>query len=131
MKLDGAEGGEGEWKRWPMTYDEAEGRYAFMMFDLESSTEYFVEANGVRSELFRIGVSDLPYVRQIDLEYHFPEYTGLSPQKVEDGGDVAALRGTQVKVLVHPTVQVPGGSLSGRGRSRGARARRERSLSPR
>ncbi len=111
MKLSSEGGGEGEWKRWPMTYDEAEGRYAFMMFDLESSTEYFVEANGVRSELFRIAVSDLPYVRQIDLEYLFPEYTGLSPQRVEDGGDVAALRGTRVKVVVHPTVQVPGGSL--------------------
>ncbi len=116
LKLDGAEGGEGEWKRWPMTYDEGEGRYAFMMFDLESSAEYFVEANGVRSERFRIAVSDLPYVRQIDLEYQFPEYTGLSPQKVEDGGDVAALRGTRVKVLVHPTVQVPGGSLSVEGK---------------
>jgi hypothetical protein len=115
MKLEsggGEGGGEGEWKRWPMTYDEAEGRHAFMMFDLESSTEYFVEANGVRSERFRIAVSDLPYVRQIDLEYVFPEYTGLSPQRVEDGGDVAALRGTKVKLLVHPTVQVPGGSLS-------------------
>ena len=111
MKLESEEGGEGEWKRWPMTYDEAEGRYAFMMFDLESSTEYFVEANGVRSELFRIAVSDLPYVRQIDLEYLFPEYTGLSPQSVSDGGDVAALRGTKVRVVVHPTVQVPGGSL--------------------
>ncbi|HEY7699918.1 MAG TPA: DUF4175 family protein, partial [Vicinamibacteria bacterium] len=110
-KVEGEGGGEGEWKRWPMTFDEAEGRYGFMMFDLEASTDYFVEANGVRSELFRLGVSDLPYVRQIDLEYHFPEYTGLSPQTVEDGGDVAALRGTSVKVVVHPTVQVPGGSL--------------------
>jgi hypothetical protein len=110
-KTEGEGEAEGEWKRWPMTFDEAEGRYAFMMFDLEAATEYFVEANGVRSELFRIGVSDLPYVHQIDLEYSFPEYTGLSPQRVEDGGDVAALRGTKVKVLVHPTVQVPGGSL--------------------
>ncbi len=108
LKLESEEGG---WKRWPMTYDEAEGRYAYMMFDLESTTEYFVEANGVRSELFRIGVSDLPYVRQIDLEYVFPEYTGLSPQRVEDAGDIAALRGTKVKVHVHPTVQVPGGAL--------------------
>ncbi len=110
-KAEGEGGSEGEWKRWPMTYDEAEGRHAFMMFDLEASTDYFVEANGVRSDLFRIEVSDLPYVRQIDLEYVFPEYTGLSPQKVEDGGDVAALRGTKVKLSVHPTVQVPGGAL--------------------
>ncbi|HJS74158.1 MAG TPA: DUF4175 family protein, partial [Vicinamibacteria bacterium] len=111
VKLESEKAEAGEWKRWPMTYEEAEGRYAYMMFDLESTTEYFVEANGVRSEVFRIGVSDLPYVRQIDLEYVFPEYTGLSPQLVTDGGDVAALRGTKVKVLVHPTVQVPGGAL--------------------
>jgi hypothetical protein len=106
-----AGGDAGEWKRWPMVLDETEGRYSYLLFDLESTLDYFVEANGVRSEVFRVDVSDLPYVKQIDLEYHFPEYTGLSPQKVEDGGDVAALRGTKVNVLVHPTVRVPGGTL--------------------
>ncbi|MGH9319664.1 MAG: DUF4175 family protein, partial [Vicinamibacteria bacterium] len=114
-KVESAEvGGDAEkteWRRWPMTFDEAEGHYTFMMFDLESSTEYFVEANGVRSEVYRVDVSDLPYVRQLDLEYQFPAYTGLSPQKVEDGGDVAALSGTTVRVIVHPTVRVPGGVL--------------------
>jgi hypothetical protein len=101
-----------EWKRWPMIFDETEGRYSYLLFDLESTVDYFVEANGVRSPVFRVDVSDLPYVRRIDLEYLFPEYTGLSPQRVEDGGDVAALRGTKVNVVVHPTVRVPGGALS-------------------
>jgi hypothetical protein len=102
---------DGEWKRWPMSYDDAAGRFHFMMFDLDAATDYFVEANGVRSDLFRVDVSDLPYVRQIDLEYVFPDHTGLAPQLVEDGGDVAALRGTRVRLLIHPTVQVPGGVL--------------------
>ena len=103
--------GEGEWHRFPMNLEEGDGQYSFMMFDLSSATEYFVEANGVRSDLFRVDVSDLPYVRQIDLEYRFPDYTGLSPQTVEDGGDIAALRGTEIALTIHPTVTVAGGVL--------------------
>ncbi|HSF16847.1 MAG TPA: DUF4175 family protein [Vicinamibacteria bacterium] len=103
--------GENDWKRWPMTRDEETGLYHFMLFDLDSATEYFVESNGVRSDMFRIEVSDLPYVRQIDIEYHFPDYTGLSPQRVEDGGDVAALRGTEVRLEIQSTVVVAGGVL--------------------
>ncbi len=103
--------GEGEWHRFSMNLEEGDGQYSFMMFDLSSATDYFVEANGVRSDLFRVEVSDLPYVRQIDLEYRFPDYTALSPQTVEDGGDIAALRGTEVALTIYPTVTVAGGVL--------------------
>jgi molybdenum-dependent DNA-binding transcriptional regulator ModE len=102
---------EADWQRFPMNFEQDDGRYSFMMFDLGAATEYFVEANGVRSDLYRIDVSDLPYVKQIDLEYRFPDYTGLSPQSVEDGGDIAALRGTEVALTIQPTVKVAGGVL--------------------
>ena len=104
--------GEDEWRRLPMSFDDETGRYSFMLFDLEDPTEYYVEAHGVRSDLFRVDVSDLPYVRRIDLEYEFPSYTGLSPQRVEDGGDIAALRGTKVHLSIVPTVRVAGGVLA-------------------
>ncbi|TDI48334.1 MAG: DUF4175 family protein [Acidobacteria bacterium] len=104
--------GEDEWRRLPMSFDDETGLYSFMLFDLEDPTEYYVEAHGVRSDLFRVDVSDLPYVRRIDLEYEFPSYTGLSPQRVEDGGDIAALRGTKVHLSIHPTVRVAGGVLA-------------------
>ena len=63
-------------------------------------SEYFVEAAGVRSPTFTLKVVELPYVKQLDLEYHFPSYTGLAPRTVEDGGDVAALSGTDVRVHI-------------------------------
>ena len=63
-----------------------------MLFDLAAPVEYFVEANGVRSKHYTLKVVDLPYVQQLELEYHFPAYTGLAPQKVEDGGDIAVLQ---------------------------------------
>ena len=63
------------------------------------------------SKHYTLKVVDLPYVQQLNLEYHFPAYTGLEPQKIEDGGDVAALRGTEVHVQITPTMKTTGGRL--------------------
>ncbi len=103
--------GAGEWERWPMTVEDEAADRSILLFDLDEPTEYFVEAGGVRSPLVRVTVVDLPYVKTIALEYHFPAYTGLRPQRVEDGGDIAALRGTRVRVEVRSTIDVSGGAI--------------------
>ncbi|MCH7825095.1 MAG: hypothetical protein IH849_09870, partial [Acidobacteria bacterium] len=103
--------GGGDWERWPMTIDESTDEFTFLMFDVGSETEYFVESAGVRSSMYTIEVVDLPYVDTMDLELYFPDYSGLEPRTVEDGGDIAVLAGTRVVVLVTPTVQVPAGRL--------------------
>ena len=54
----------------------------------------------------------MPYVERLELEYHFPAYTGLEPQKIEDGGDIAVLRGTEVRLRVFPTMKTPGGRVA-------------------
>ncbi|MEE8521884.1 MAG: DUF4175 family protein [Gemmatimonadota bacterium] len=100
-----------EWESWTMNLDDETGDYLFFLFDLDENTEYMVEASGVRSSVFNIEVSDLPYVQQLDLEYHFPAYTGLTPRVQEDGGDIAALEGTEVRLRVTPTLAVAGGAI--------------------
>ena len=50
----------------------------------------------------------MPYVQKLELEYHFPAYTGLEPRKIEDGGDIAVLRGTEVRVKIVPTMATQG-----------------------
>ncbi|MGE3844493.1 MAG: DUF4175 family protein, partial [Vicinamibacterales bacterium] len=82
-----------------------------MLFDLAAQTEYYVEADGVRSGTFTVKVVELPYVRDLELEYHFPAYTGLAPRKVEHAGDIAVLRGTEVRAKVTPTMAVPAGRI--------------------
>ncbi len=104
-------GGADDWERTPMTQDEDTGGYLFYLFDLDEETEYFVEASGVRSSLFRVEVAELPYVDELVLEYHFPAYTGLTPQRQEDGGDIVAVWGTEVKFFITPTVGVAGGGI--------------------
>lgn len=105
-------GTDGEWQRWPMTTAEDDSSaFSLLLFDIDAATDYYVEADGVRSAVYRIDVADLPYVQRLDLEYRFPAYTGLSPQAVEDGGDVAVLAGTEVLVRALPTVPVDAGRL--------------------
>ena len=85
--------------------------YEGMLFDLAGPVDYFVEASGVRSKTYTLKVVDLPYVQKLELEYHFPAYTGLEPRKVEEGGDIAVLQGTEISVHVVPTMTAPGGEI--------------------
>jgi hypothetical protein len=87
------------------------GDYDGLLFDLAEGLDYYVEAGGVRSPTFALKVVELPYVKQLDLEYHFPAYTGLEPRTVEDGGDVAALAGTDVRLKIQPTMAANGGRI--------------------
>ena len=97
-------------ERLPLVRGEG-GRYEGMLFDLAAPLDYFVEAAGVRSPVFTLKVVDLPYVSRLELEYHFPAYTGLPPQKIEDGGDIAVLKGTEVRVRAIPTMEAPAGQV--------------------
>ena len=82
-----------------------------MLFDLAGPIDYFVEAEGVKSPTYTLKVVDLPYVQRLELELHFPAYTGLAPRKIEDGGDLAVLKGTEVRVKVTPTMTARGGQI--------------------
>ena len=62
--------------------------YEGTLFDVAAPMDYMVEAVGVRSTVYSLKVADMPYVQKLQLEYHFPAYTGVAPRKIEDGGDI-------------------------------------------
>ena len=86
-----------------------ENQYEVMLFDIGEATDYFVQSSGIRSEVYTIEVIDIPFVERLELEYHFPPYTELPPRTIEDGGDIAVLRGTEVWVRAVPTTETLGG----------------------
>src|SRR5262249_30247128 len=47
---------------------------------------------------YKLTVVDLPYVKQIDLTLNFPSFTHLPAKVLEDGGDIAAIKGTVATV---------------------------------
>ncbi len=88
-----------------------DGAFETIFFGLRQSLDYFVQAAGVRSAVFRIEAAELPFVDRLELEYVFPAYTGLEPRQIEDGGDIAVLRGTTVRFRVHSTLATTGGRI--------------------
>lgn len=100
------------WEEFPMTVANDSGSFELRLFDLAASADYYVEASGVRSGVYRLRVRELPAVDRIDLEYRYPAYTGLGVERVQDGGDIAAIIGTRVTVQIKTTLPVRGGRLT-------------------
>ncbi|HVF27647.1 MAG TPA: DUF4175 family protein, partial [Pyrinomonadaceae bacterium] len=103
----GAEGSEpseeAKWDVQAMEPAKSKSDYQFFIFNIQNATEYFVEANGVRSETFKLDVVDVPFVKQLNLTLSFPSYTRLAVQTIEDGGDITALKGTVALVTAQLT----------------------------
>ena len=70
-----------------------------------------MQSAGVRSAVFKIEAAALPFVERMEMELVYPPYTGLPPRIVDEGGDIAALRGTIVRLRVHPTMKTGAGRI--------------------
>lgn len=109
-------GADGEFRPLSMllaadTGEEDVGEFEVVLFGVEEVTEYFVRSSGVQSDLYRIDVEILPYVDRLELVYDFPAYTGLPDRTIDDGGDIAVLRGTRVHLRAFPTIPAPRANL--------------------
>ena len=80
--------------------------FRFSLFNIQESMEYFVESNNIRSDVYKLNVVDLPFVKQLDLTLNFPAFTNLPTKTVEDGGDIAALKGTVATITARLTGKV-------------------------
>ena len=104
-------GSDGAWERVPLVPTADPLVFEGILFHLEKPIDYKVVSNGVESPIFKMTLVDLPTVSKLELEYRYPAYTGLPPQKIENGGDVAALRGTEVVLRVVPSMNAPSGRI--------------------
>src|SRR5947209_1931080 len=85
--------------------------FRHLVFNVQETVHYFVDAGGYRSKEFTIDVADLPRVEKVDYTYHYPVYTGLAVRKEENGTDIAALKGTEVEVVVTGSQALSGGRI--------------------
>ncbi|GBC78097.1 hypothetical protein HRbin08_01583 [bacterium HR08] len=92
--------GESNWQERVMRRVEPR-TFRFLFSDLQQTVEYYVEARAVRSPTFRIEVVDWPRVSRLEVIYTYPAYTGQAPRKVDDGGEITAVKGTRVTVIAH------------------------------
>ncbi|MBI4455576.1 MAG: hypothetical protein HY644_06730 [Acidobacteria bacterium] len=74
--------------------------FGYLLMDIREPLRYYMEAEKIRSKEFRIEVADWPRVEKISLDYFYPPYTGLQPHRVDNEGNIRAIRGTRVRVQV-------------------------------
>src|SRR5579871_56921 len=89
-----------KWEPVAMQAEEGGKGFQFLFAGLPESVEYYVEAGPVRSKHFNFRVVDLPAVKQIEVTYHYPKWTGLQQVSEEHSGDLRALEGTDAELTV-------------------------------
>jgi hypothetical protein len=77
------------------------GSFAYEINAIKTSTHYYAEAGGTRSDEYKITVIDRPALKNLHLHLTYPSYTRIPSADLEDNtGDVTALTGTKVDVEV-------------------------------
>jgi len=74
--------------------------YRHVIFNIQGTVRYYVDARGIRSDEFTIRVADLPRVEKLTYTYNYPAYSGMAPKTEEDALDMVAVKGTVVDVVV-------------------------------
>jgi hypothetical protein len=75
------------------------GRFSHRFDAVSTPFRYRVEADGVSSGWFSVGIVDRPFIRELQVEVEYPAYSGMPPTRLgAQRGDVTALRGSTVRV---------------------------------
>ena len=93
------------WDQVPMSKEGSKDSYMYYISSVKEDFTYYVDIELDRSRQYRISVFDLPRIEQADVEYIYPEYTGIENKTDENTGDVVAPEGTQI--VLHVTFNKP------------------------
>ena len=104
--------GSGPWEHLPMTAIRDSSAFVIRLFAIKERVTYYVNADGFRSPTYYLNMVDLPFVKRLSLEYHYPSYTGLATKVVNGNGDISAPEGTKVVISTTTTVPVLGGRIA-------------------
>jgi len=88
------------WEEAPMRRELEGAGFEFLFAGVRDPFRYYVSAGGIRSDQFEVDVVPMPVVRNLKLNYHSPEWTGLKNIVEDPGGDINAVGGTEVEVTV-------------------------------
>ena len=100
-----------DWERAPMGPRLQGAGYEFGFSLVREQLRYYVEAGRLRSREFQVEVVAMPNVENIRLEFEYPSWSGLEPTVQDPGGDIMAVPGTRVAVVLSTDKELRNGLL--------------------
>ena len=100
-----------DWERAPMGPQLEGTGYEFSFSLVREPLRYYVEAGRLRSREFKVDVIAMPTVENIRLELEYPAWSGLKPSVQDPGGDIMAVAGTKVGVILTTDKELVDGLL--------------------
>jgi len=98
----------GDWQDVAMVQSPA--GFEFTFFSLQENMSYFITTTGLRSPEFDIQVVDVPNITELQLTYHYPEWTEREPETFTNG-DIRTLPDTRIELSVTTSAPLPAGEL--------------------
>jgi hypothetical protein len=100
-----------QWRTSDMTRD-SDGTFHLTVGSVEAPFRYRVVAQNLISSTYSVTVARPPQVTRIDLDYTYPPAIGLKPRSEQNGGDIYAPAGTDVRVRIHTDLPISTGRLT-------------------
>ncbi len=101
---------ETEYKYETLTPDST-GKYIYIISSVRNSFEYFVSAQEVKSESYKITVIDKPVIRSLEVIVKPPSYSNLPEIRQKDNANITSLRGSRVNLSVQSSKKISGGKI--------------------
>ena len=89
-----------DWEQAPMRRQLEGSGYEFLFAAVREPLRYYVSAGGVRSGEFEVDVVSMPVVKNLKLTYHYPSWTGMKDVIEDPGGDIIAVKGTEIEIEI-------------------------------
>ncbi len=100
-----------KWEEAPMVPRSSGTAYEFLFASLPEPVEYYVEAAGVKSKIYKLDVADLPGIKNIKVTFHYPSWLGLKDVVEDPGGDLRAVAGTVAELTIETDRPLKNGEI--------------------
>ncbi len=97
LKGHDAPGGQEGWDK-KVLRGKTKGEFQYRLSEVLRPISYRLKAGDARSETYTVSVTEAPVIVGVEVDYTYPDYTARPPEKKAGSGDVAAVRGTKVRI---------------------------------
>lgn len=72
------------------------GKFQYSFTKIQKSIKFYLEANGVTSEIYQISSIETPVINNLKMVLQYPVYTGKQNEVIQNTGNVSVPQGTKI-----------------------------------